>query len=490
MGGLVGKFANARVVANVVVFGFVAAAASAFGVVAQMSPADASGCGTQTAWTTFGFDNARTGVNPCETTLSTATVPNLHLLWTAPLSGVSVAQPTYAPGIVVKGVARNLLFVADEQGHVQAIDTATGKWVWRRTVGVHRSTCFDVPGGRWGASAAPLLDPATGTGYVVGGGDRLFAIDLATGRNKVGWTPVTIGKAIVDHVYGALTMSAGVLYVTTASYCDQGTYFGKVVAVSVATHSILKTWNVVDPNLNPGQYGGGIWGPGGVSVDNANGAVYAATGNALPGENTGYGDQVVRLDPSLNVQAANYTALVGTDVDYGATPLLFQPPGCPAMLAAKNKSGVLVVYNRDNLTAGPIQTIQIGDPTNDQFNGIPAYSSAQNMVYVTNSSQSPDLTYAPGMVAFQVQPDCTLSEAWHQDVGLNGQSVTPPTVANGVVYEGDGPDNTLWAFDAQTGAHLWDSGTSVQGMIFAAPTVVDGHVYAAAWDGNLYAFGT
>jgi outer membrane protein assembly factor BamB len=98
--------------------------------------------------------------------------------------------------------------------------------------------------------------------------------------------------------------------------------------------------------------------------------------------------------------------------------------------------------------------------------------------------------YQHGLVAFKVQPDCTLALAWQQTVGPNLTSVSPPTVANGVVYYGDGPGNTLRAFDASTGTPLWDSGSTIQGPIFAAPTVVDGHVLVATWDGHVYAFGT
>ena len=62
-------------------------------------------------------------------------------------------------------------------------------------------------------------------------------------------------------------------------------------------------------------------------------------------------------------------------------------------------------------------------------------------------------------------------------------------MGNGVVYYGDGFGNTLRAFDAETGAPLWDSGSTINGPILAAPTVVDGRVFVSSWDGHVYAFG-
>jgi hypothetical protein len=463
-------------------------------VLANGSSASASGCGVHTAWTTFGFDNARSGVNPCETTLGSATVPGLHLLWSASLNSVSIAQPTYAPGLVVRGVTHDVLFVADEHGFVRALDAGSGQLLWRHAFGVRKTTCApDMLDAKFGVSGAPVLDLTTATGYLLGGNDGLYAIDLTTGKPRRGWRPIRIGNSKLDHDWGALTLAGGTIYATLASYCDKGTYYGRVVAVDIATHAVKATWNVVDPTSNPGQYAGGIWGYGGVSVDNSNGAVYAATGNGIPDETAGYSDQIVRLDPNLHVTDHNYAGFTGSDVDYGATPLLFQPPGCPAMLAAQNKGGALVIYNRDHIGAGPMQRIQIANSSDlgdGSFVGVPSYSAATNMVYVSNSSWSDDNTYAPGMVALQVQPGCTLAKAWNDDLGFNDQPVSPATVANGVVYEGDGNSSKLFAFNAQTGTQLWDSGDTIGGSLYAAPTVVDGRVFAVAWNKKVYAFGT
>src|SRR5262249_9633077 len=227
-------------------------------------------CGTSTPWSTFAGDNARTGDNPCESHLSTTNVPNLNLLWSAPLkSSYSIAQPTYVPGLMIKGASHDVLFVADEHGEVQALDAASGAVFWKRRVGSHHSSCPDIPDGRWGVSAAPVLDLSSETGYLATDNDEVLAIDLTTGRNRKAWQSVKVGTSKLDHVYGAITMANGRLYVATASYCDLGTYFGHVDAIDIANHQIVNTWTVVPRSTR--EYGGGIWGPGGVAVDDATG---------------------------------------------------------------------------------------------------------------------------------------------------------------------------------------------------------------------------
>ena len=85
--------------------------------------------------------------------------------------------------------------------------------------------------------------------------------------------------------------------------------------------------------------------------------------------------------------------------------------------------------------------------------------------------------------------NCQLTLAWQTIAGDNFQVVSPPTVAGGVVYYGTGSANQLLAFDALTGTQLWSSGTTIQGSVYGAPTVVNGQVLVGAWDGKLYAFG-
>ncbi len=441
----------------------------------------------QADWSTFGYDISRSGFNPNETILSPGNVSNLQLIWSFDLGAVTIMQPAVASNVMINGSPVNVLYIGSQHGEFYALNADTGSVVWQTNLGAQATSCFDMPDGVFGVGGTPYLDRATNLLYVVGGDGKAHALDLSTGEEAAGW-PVTVTSNPADeYTYGGVNVQKGKLYAEVASYCDSNEYYGRVVEIDIATASVVERWYVTGANQQ--VVGGGVWGPGGVSIDPATQHVFAATGNALTTpEYYLYADQVVELSSSLSVLGANYPGLTGTDADFGSTPNLFQLPGCKPMVAAMNKTGVLVVYDRGKLSNGPVQRIQMADVNGYQFVGIPAWSPVTNMLYIGNSSDSGDGAYSHGMVALQAGSGCTLVPAWQQSVGPNVSVVSPPVVANGVVYYGDGSGNQLFAFDAATGTQLWNSGNTITGPIYSAPTVVNGKLYAGSWDYHIYAF--
>jgi outer membrane protein assembly factor BamB len=407
-------------------------------------------------------------------------------IWSFDLGAVTIMQPAFAANVVVGGNPIDLLYVGSEHGMFYALNADTGTVVWQRSLGSQDTACFDMPDTIFGVSGAPAIDRSANRLFVVGGDGNLYSLDLATGATSPGWPVAVTPDPTIEHTYGGVTVWNGTAYAEIASYCDFGSYHGKVVAVDVASARRLGAWFPAGPNV----VGGGIWGPGGVSVEPSTGHVFTATGNAFTDpESFRFAEHVVELTRSLRVVGANYPGLQGGDVDFGATPLLYQAPSCAPQVVAKNKTGVLVLYEQGNLNAGPMQRLQLADVNGWQFNGIPAYSPATNMVYVGNSSDSNEGLYKHGMVSLMVAPDtCTLTLAWQQTVGPTAASVSPPTVANGVVYYGDGPGHQEFAFDAATGTQLWNSGSTITGDLYATPMVVNGRLYVGSWDHKLYAF--
>ena len=453
-------------------------------------------------WATYGFDLQRSGFNPDEISVGPRSAGKLHALWRRSLDGVAAASPVVASRVRTPAGPAVLVYVGTEHGELVALNAATGEVEWRDRLGSVRTACYDLPDHMAGISGTPVVDRSTGRLYVaVSDGPRsgvlVYAVGLATGVVSPGW-PVAISTDPAHmHVWGALTLRNGTLYVTMASLCDASPSYGRVVAVDTRRARIAARWFVVhDEGSIVG--GGGIWGYGGASIDPADGSVYVATGNALPPEPEGqpYADRVVRLTPSLELVDSHHPALTGRDVDFGTTPMLFQPPGCPPLLAAENKVGALFVYDRDAIGAGPLQRIQIAGSASTaglgRFIGVPAYSPVTGLVYVSNPG--PDaLHFAHGMVALRPGPDCRLRLAWQRRVPTGTMTVSSPTVANGVVYFGTGGGDRVFAFDAATGRALWDSGSSMRGAVFAPPVVVDGMVFAASWigpkTGEVVAFG-
>jgi outer membrane protein assembly factor BamB len=443
------------------------------------------------SWLTYGFSAQRTGYNPGEATISPANATALHELWSVNLGAVMLAQPVEAASVNVGGTATNIVYEGTEHGDFYAVNATDGHVIWHRNLGSVQTICYNTPDGVWGIGGAATIAftaPGTGVIYVAGGDGSVHAMDLASGQEAPGWPVGGVFTPAQEHVWSAVNLFAGKLYVTVASHCDRAPYSGDTVEIDTSRPAVINRFYPAGPPSG-GISGGGIWGYGGAAVDPSTGHVFVATGNALTTpQNYGLTEAVVELSPALGVLGSNKPTLPGKDADFGATPTLFDPAGCPVTLAAaKQKSGALFIYTVGHLNDGYRQRIQLASASDWRFNGLPAWDPVTNMLYVSSSSDSGS-TYLHGMVALKASANCSLSLAWQKSVGPNITSVSSPTVANGVVYYGDGKGKQEFAFDAAKGNQLWTSG-STTGQLFAAPTVVNGELLVASWDHHLYAFG-
>jgi outer membrane protein assembly factor BamB len=445
-------------------------------------------------WPTFAFDAQRDGVNPFESTLSPTSARMLVRRWStalAPAGWETVTQPVVAKGVrLPSGRTADLVLVGTEGGVLAALNLQTGAIVWQRqlptTIPGAKHGCPAYPTLEFGISGTPVVDPAAGRVYVVAGDMRAYALTLAAGRTARGW-PLQVGAPASEHTWGALALSRGALYVPVASYCDLPPYTGKVVGIDVAHARRFATWRPTQRGTGR-KYpsGGGVWGWGGVSVDPAGDHVFAATGNALGhNQSAGYSEHVVRLSRHLTVEQSNYPFARSTliDQDFGSTPMLYRPTGCPPLLTALNKDGELFVYDRGHIGRGPLQRIQIAAPSdegNDSLLGVTAYNASRRLVYVASPSDSPDGAYRAGLIAFSVGPACRLSLAWQTAIGSSGLT-SAPVVANGVVYVGTGSSGEVVAVDGASGNLLAIEYIGTQ--TFAAPTPVNGSLLVSANDG-------
>jgi outer membrane protein assembly factor BamB len=454
------------------------------------APSTSAATASPTDWATWGFDQARTGRNPFETALDPATVHGgLSQKWTFDAGAIIDTQPTAATGVMVNGSPKDLVFVGTEHGDFFAVNAQDGSVVWSRqgprgtngTLGSETNTCDDIPDKTYGVTAPPVLDKASNTLYVVGGDGLARALDMSTGVTK--WLVTLTSDPYHEHVYGAPNLAGGAVYIPLASNCDHTPYHGRVVKIDVATQKIVATFNVVPTSIN----GGGVWGWGGVSADPQN--VFSASGNAIGAatEHSYQAEHVTKLDYNLSVRSSNFPSQPTGDDDFGATPMLYQAPGCNPQLAVMKKHGDLYVYNRGSIGSGPLQSLRVD--AGNGFLGVAAYDPTTNHVYVTHPKTSPDGKYQYGLLAFKVGSDCKLSLDWQQASSHAGLNSTP-TLADGVVYYGNGFGKQLFAHDASNGTPLWNSGTTIGGAIVAAPTVVNGTVYAGSWDHKLYAFAS
>jgi outer membrane protein assembly factor BamB len=204
------------------------------------------------------------------------------------VEGWVYAQPLYwVPP--AGGAARIIL--ATENNFVYAIDPATGKQIWAKSLGtpvaLSKLPCGNI--NPMGVTGTPVIDPVAEIIYLeafveTSSGPRhvVFGLSLATGAIASGW-PVDVrkGLAALDHSFdetpqgqrSALALINGKLYVPYAGhYGDCGVYNGMVVGLNTVKPGVFGAWSTK-------TQGGGSWGQSRVAFDGA--SMYVTTGNAF-----------------------------------------------------------------------------------------------------------------------------------------------------------------------------------------------------------------
>lgn len=263
---------------------------------------------TTSSVTTYHNDNARTGQNLNETTLTPANVnmSSFGLLFVIAADGKVDAQPLYVPNLSIAGAKHNVLFVATEHGSVFGYDADTGTQLWQVTILASGETPSDdhacgqiTP--EIGITATPVIDAsmgAHGTIYVVGMSkdasgnyhQRLHALDLTTGAEEFGG-PKEIqasypgtgdnssgGNVIFDPGQQVdrpgLLLVNGVVYTSWGSHCDIRPYTGWIIGYDEHTLSQVSVLNVT-PNGNEGSF----WMSGAGPAADSNGNIFALDAN-------------------------------------------------------------------------------------------------------------------------------------------------------------------------------------------------------------------
>jgi fibronectin type 3 domain-containing protein len=282
---------------------------------------------------TYHNDNASTGQNLTETTLTPANVNSTTFgkLFSAGVDGQVYAEPLVMTGVNItvgthQGI-HDVVFVATEHDSLYAFDANNGTLLWKDVLltPVHAGTVTSVPSGdvssgdispEIGITSTPVIDSSTGTIYVeaktkevVGTNNhyihQLHAIDVGSGSEKLSG-PVVIADSIGDtYVSGpmvngtgdgnnghgmvpfdslrqmnrpGLTLVNGTIYIAYASHGDNGPYHGWVLGFNATTLAPTAVFNTT-----PNGGLGGIWQAGGrVAVDFdtlGNYFLYFETGN-------------------------------------------------------------------------------------------------------------------------------------------------------------------------------------------------------------------
>ena len=408
------------------------------------------------AWLTYGQNDQLT--NNLDERMDGS---SLKVAWQAHLDGKIWGSALYTRGRV---------YAATAAGSVYAVDAATGQQLWRRPLGAVQHFLDDC--GSWGITSTPAIDPQRNLLYAIGGDGLLHALDLDDGAEAAGFPIRLTDRPAVEYVWGALRVIDGKLYAGIASYCDQkGTpdqeADGRVIALDLDTGEISS----LDMVPGPGNLGG-VWGYGGISTDGT--YLYTGVGNAdsPEGEGAGYGDQLVQFTTDLDVIAANRPPQVKTegDFDFGASPVLFRPAGCPAFAAANNKIGSAFVWRTDDIAAGPVSTLPIADGS--PFLGAPAWSSQLGLL-VFSAAKASATSSGAGVAAYSVDDKCSFKRAWATPTGAGVQP--PPIVVGTLVFTSAGSGG-IYALDGKNGHVVWHQATETSAS--APLSAGDRRVYA------------
>lgn len=169
----------------------------------------------ESAVTTWHYDNAHTGVNAKETTLTpqNVTVEKFGKLFSRPVDGAIIGQALYLPEVLVPGKGtHNVVYVATMHDSVYAFDAdsaagSNSEPLWHRSFLVNDATTVPIslqgcePTTKWaevGIVSTPVIDPVAGTLFVVAKTlehsdyvHRIHALDVRTGLEKT-HSPVVI----------------------------------------------------------------------------------------------------------------------------------------------------------------------------------------------------------------------------------------------------------------------------------------------------------
>ena len=477
--------------------------------------------GNSLNYTTWKNDNLGTGQQLNETYLSPATVnPNdFGVLFSNTVDGALFAQPLYMATLSIGGATHNVVFVATENDSVYAFDAdKSGAPLWKVSLipaggsAVPQSLVGSTIYPKIGITGTPVIDPATGTLYVVAetleSGNvvfRLHALDIITGQEQGGSPKVitTSGWQPKEQLQRpGLLLANGNVYIGFGSQGDNPPYQGWLFSYSATSLAQVAVWNVTPTGTE-----GSIWTSGAAPNADPSGNVYVITSNGTFDGSANFSDSFVKLSPNLTIldyfTPFNQAKLSSSDLDLGSGGALLvpdQPGAFPHEIVGCGKASAIYVLNRDNM--GKFQT-----GSNSQI-----IQEIDNQVGGTTGKQAPDacfMTPAYWQQTLYFLGNNDVLKAFSLNSSTGKLSTTPtqkgsyvfsfpggqPVVSsngasNGVVWVMEYlPTVALHAYDANNLAtELYRSSSIGPGAKFVAPTVINSKVYVGT-AGKLVVFG-
>lgn len=494
---------------------------------------------------TYHNNNARTGLNSSETTLTLSNVNSTAFgkLFELTLDGKVDAEPLYLSAVPVQGVTHNVLIVVTENDSVYAYDADSGTQLWHisalltgespsddrncsqvsPTIGITSTPVISRPAGSNGVIYTVAMSKDSSGDYH----QRLHALDATTGNELYGG-PVEItgtypgtgddssgGYVNFDPSQykerSGLLIEGGMVYLTWASHCDIRPYTGWIMGYNPKTLA-QKTIINVTPNGNEGA----IWGAGGGLAADGSGNIFFLDANGIfdttlnssgfP-ESGDYGNAFIRLTTKGGLAVADYFEMDNgvsesdsdTDLGSGAAILL------PTMKDAAGNSWELAAG------AGKDSNLYIVNRT-----AMGHFNSGSNNVYQELSGALPGgewampafagnkIYYGPvgqPLMAFEFKEAKLVSTAAAKTTTSFAYPGTTPSVSsnagkNAIVWATENTNPAvLHAYNASTLVELYNTNQASgkrdnfgNGNKFITPLIINGKVYVGTTTG-VGAFG-
>ncbi len=429
-----------------------------------LAPSTASAAPAAQDWPTYLHDSARSAATT-DPTLNLATAGQLQLDWAAQTGG---------PIATSASIVGTTAYVGSWDGNEYAINTSSGTVLWKTSLGITTDPGCN-PSTIGITSAATVLN---GVVYVGGGGPDWYALDATTGA--ILWSVYTGDNSQTGAHYNwsSPLIVNGYAYVGIASNCDNPLVQGQLLKVSLASESIVATYNFV-PN---GQVGGGVWTS--PTYDPATNKIFVSTGT-LAGFSQTQSQAIVALDAGTLAYDDSWQLPFGAsiaDSDWSTTPTLTTDTQGDQLLSVSNKNGVLYTFNRNNLAAGPIwqRAIAIGGTCPTCGDGVlPSAIFANNVLYAAGGHTT---TGSQGSISAMDPATGTVLWTRPTDQPILGS----PALVNGMIAEVEG--STFEVLNAQTGSLVYSY--VLPAAVYGGISVAQGQFYVGAVDGKLYAFGS
>jgi hypothetical protein len=484
-------------------------------------------------------------------TLTNVVVGTFGKLFELGVDGVVYSQPLYMSGLTINGATHNVVFVATENNSVYAFDGDTGGaplWHVNFNYGPPGVTVTPVPDADInctnlypvvGITSTPVIDSSANVLYTVAKSKevsssatnyfhRLHGVNILTGQEvfpQVAITasvPGTCGNPpngtivfdpLIQHQRASLLLLNDVVYIGSASHCDQGKYYGWLLGYNTTTQQQVAALNTAPDAAGP-ICRAGIWqGGGGPAADNE-GNIFVLTGNGAFNANKGgqtYGDSALRLSTNSSgaitvadyFTPANQQTLNDKDFDFagsGAAVILPKQPGPhPDLMVAAGKIGTIYLINRNNMgkfnptVDHVVQSIPgaVGDGR-DAYTP-PVYFN-QNVYYAGSEDMLKGFSLTNGL--FNTTPFAKSANTFgYLGAGLSISAA--PNNENAIVWALDGTKYpaVLYAYNALTLEELYDTSQAANkadnfghGVKLSIPTVANGKVYVGTQN-NVTVYG-